>query len=61
MVTVGPKLVYEALPPTEFVAATEITPGQFDGVWCEASKRSLPTAATIARVTPWANAAAMTC
>src|SRR6478672_9445103 len=61
IVTVGPKFVYEALPPIEFVAATAITPRQFDGVWYEASKRSLPAAATIARVTPWANADAMTC
>jgi 2,3-bisphosphoglycerate-independent phosphoglycerate mutase len=45
----------------EFVAATAITPGQFDGVLYEASVRPLPADATIARVTPCANADAMTC
>ncbi len=32
IVSVAPKLLYEALPPAEVVAPTEITPGQLDGV-----------------------------
>src|SRR4029079_11277513 len=57
---VGPNVVENVLRPMEFVAATAMTPAQFDGVLCWASTRSLPAAATIARVTPWAKADAMT-
>jgi hypothetical protein len=42
-------------------APTEITPAQLAGVLLATSARSLPADATIARVTPCASAAEITC